>query len=454
MEPKPRADLESVIDSSRINALQITIIVFCALIAALDGFDTQAIAFVAPEIIREWHMAQHAFGFVFASGLAGGLVGAVAMGFASDRYGRKGTLVLAIMLMSLGSLGTVSAHTTNGLIVMRFLTGLGLGGALPSFIALVSEYAPRRARSTLVGLMFCGFPLGAVVGGLVAAWLIPGFGWKSVFIVGGALPLAILPFFVLLVPESARFAAMRGRPEAVSKVLARLDNDAEWNGQIPESGFDGRPRVASLFMQGRAAGTLLLWLAFFLSLLLTYFLINWIPVVVRNSGIDLKSAVVAVAMLDLGAVAGSVVIGRLADRIGQTSVIGLAYLSGSLAIYLIGRIDHSATSLYVVTFAAGALSIGAQMCTVALCAEFYETHLRATGIGWCMGVGRVGAIAGPVIGGGLIGLGYDGQSLFLFAGMTSLMAAMAVFALRWVVRTTPRVSPAVSAGGGCRNLRV
>lgn len=444
MDTGPKVDLESVIDSSRVGRFQIVIVALCALVAMMDGFDTQSIAFVAPEIIHGWHVAPSAFGIVFGAGLFGGLIGAVIFGAAGDRFGRRRTLIPAMILIALGSLITPLAGSVNVLTVIRFATGLGLGGAVPSFIALASEYVPRRIRATLVGLMFCGFPLGAVIGGLSSAWLIPTFGWESVFIAGGVMPLVVLPVFVMLVPESVRFMAIKGYAEQVRVILQRLNSIVEWNGRVSETVHEGRSRTASLFTHGRAPGTLLLWLVFFLSLLMSYFLVNWIPVVAQSSGMDLKSAVVAVAVLNLGAVVGCIALGRLADRFGPTVTIGGAYLVGAIAIAAIGRVGHSTGLLYAATFLTGAFSIGAQMCTVALCAGFYETFLRATGIGWSIGVGRIGAIAGPVLGGILLGAGFAAQSLFIVVGLTSLGAALAVFALGWWV-LRPRTAREASA---------
>lgn len=434
MQPTGNQDLESVIDEGRVSGLQLVIFILCGLVAMVDGFDTQAIAFVAPEIMTTWGAAPSAFGQVFGAGLLGGLLGALVFGAAGDRFGRKPTLSCAVLVFSLASLLTPFAHSIAVLSVLRFITGIGLGGALPSFISLTSEYAPKRLRSTLVGAMFCGFPLGAVVGGGASALLIPAFGWKSVFVAGGMLPLIILPAFILVVPESVRYLALRRDTAAIARILRRLKAESAWNGDVDYGAAMPRSPVSSLFTQGRAPATFLLWIAFFLSLLLTYFLINWIPVVARTNGLDIGKAVLAVAMLNLGAVAGCVLLGRLADRFGPTRTIGSAYLAGAIAIATIGLAGWSPTLLYLTSFIAGAFSIGAQMCTVALCAVFYETGLRATGIGWAMGIGRTGAIVGPVMGGVLLGAGVSPPLLFAIAGATSLGAALAVLMLGRLMR--------------------
>lgn len=431
MEATHDLDLEAVIDEGGVRGLQIAVFVLCGLIAMIDGFDTQAIAFVAPPIIAAWHVEPAAFGRVFGAGLFGGLVGAMALGAAGDRFGRKTTMACAVLVFAVASLCTPLASTIGSLTMLRFATGIGLGGALPAFISLTSEYAPKRMRSTLVGAMFCGFPLGAVVGGVASAVLIPKFGWASVFVAGGALPLCILPVFLAVAPESIRYLALRGDHEAIARILRRLHVRAQWSGNTAAARVAGvrHSPVSSLFRDGRAPVTALLWIAFFLSLLLTYFLINWIPIVARGNGLDIGKAVLAVSMLNLGAVAGCIVLGRLSDRFGPPAVIGCAYLAGAVAISGIGFVSRSPGLLYAMTFVAGALSVGAQMCTVALCTVYYDTFLRATGVGWAMGVGRTGAIAGPVLGGVLLGAGVTAGALFLVAGATSAGAAFAVLAL-------------------------
>jgi AAHS family 4-hydroxybenzoate transporter-like MFS transporter len=445
MDAIVKRDLESIIDGSRLSGFQLTIIALCALVAMMDGFDTQSIAFVAPEIAAAWHVAPASFGPVFGIGLFGGLLGAMSFGVASDRFGRKPLLLLAVLIFAGGSLVTPFVDSVGGLIVCRFVTGIGLGGALPSIISITSEYAPKPVRATIVGLMFCGFPLGAVIGGIASAKLIPAFGWTSVFLVGGAVPLILLPFFMAIVPESVRFLATRQRTAAIARILHRMGRAAEWNGALGAAPATERSPVAGLFREGRALGTILLWITLFLSLLLSYFLVNWIPIVARQTGMAIESAVLAVAMLNLGAIVGCFVIGRLADRRGPAIVIGIAFACGAVAIAMIGQVGQSSALLLAITFVAGFFSIGAQLCTVAFVAASYETFLRATGVGWSMGVGRVGAIVGPVLGGLLLGAGVATPTLFIVTGVASFGSAVAVLALGWFVLRGRRREPAATS---------
>jgi AAHS family 4-hydroxybenzoate transporter-like MFS transporter len=420
---------DSVLDSARLGRFRLGVIVSCALVAMIDGFDTQAIGLVAPDIAADWGVNAATFGLVFGIGLFGGLVGAFLFGLTSDRYGRRPNLLVAVGLFGVVTLLTPLVDSVPELMAVRFVTGLGLGGALPGIIALTSEYTPARMRATVVGLMFCGFPLGAVLGGLVAARLIPVLGWPAVFYVGGGLPLLLLPVLALRLPESARFLAMKGDHAGLGRILRRMGSPVRPE-DIQAEPAATRSGVSSLFTEGRAAGTLLIWLVMFLSLLLAYLLVNWIPIVARQTGVGAASAILGVAALNLGGILGCVTLGRLADRSRRpTLVLAVAYALGGLAIAAIGRSGGSGGTLLLACFVAGLLSIGAQLCTVALIAGFYDTALRATGVGSSVGVGRIGGIVGPVLGGLLVGAGMGAPGLFLLTGLASLGAAATLFAL-------------------------
>ncbi|SMG26718.1 MFS transporter [Paraburkholderia susongensis] len=429
MNVSEKMSLETLIDSRPIGAFQIRVIALCSLIAMMDGFDMQSIAFVAPELAAQWRIAPQIFGVVFSAGLLGGLIGAIAFGRIGDRKGRKVTLLYAMSIVAAGTLATPLATSVSGLIAVLFFSGIGLGGAMPNFIALTTEYSPGPRRATLVAMMFCGFPFGAVVGGMASAYLIPLFGWRSVFLLGGLLALLILPAAARWLPESARFLALRNEREKIAPIVARMNGTALWNGEVGAV-THVRSSVASLLADGRAPGTMLLWTTTFLSMFMLYMLINWIPMMARRSGFGIESAVIAVSMFNLGGIVGSITLGRLADGAGGLPrVIGCAYWIGAGIIASITYVAHSAAALFFVAFAAGFFSMGAQLCTVALSASFYETFLRATGIGCAMAAGRTGAIVGPVFGGMLLASGVGFATLFAMAGATSFSAGAAVLAL-------------------------
>jgi AAHS family 4-hydroxybenzoate transporter-like MFS transporter len=429
MEPCT-VSLESIVDAVGLSPRQALIIVLCSLVVMVDGFNTQSIAFAAPAIVAAWHVPAASFGVVFAAGLLGSLIGALAFGVLADRLGRKPSLVAAVLLFAAVNLIAPFTTSVAALTVVRLVSGFGLGGALPITLSLTSEYAPVRMRTTLVALMFCGFPLGAVLGGVGSAKLIPALGWASVFYAGGLAPIALLPFVIGWIPESIRFLSVRQARGRIEQVLRRMHWLELWNGQLVSADTPVRSPVAGLFAEGRAAATLLLWVTLFLSLLLTYFLVNWIPLIARSAGYDMTTAVLGVAALNLGAIAGCLIIGRLADRYGRlTRLLGAAFVLGAVAIGLIGASGRSSLWLLAAAFLSGVCSLGAQMCTVVYCATFYDTALRSTGVGWAIGIGRIGSIVGPAMGGILIAAGVTAGTLFVLIGAMSVGSGVAVLAL-------------------------
>jgi AAHS family 4-hydroxybenzoate transporter-like MFS transporter len=317
-----------------------------------------------------------------------------------------------------------------------------MGGALPGLIAITSEYSPRAVRANVTALMYCGFPLGSVLAGVISAQMVPHWGWPSVFYVGSIVPLALLPVFAWLVPESVRFLAARGEHARVERILARMHCSARWNGKLALTSPVRQSSVARLFTGGRARGTALLWAALFLSLLLTVFMVSWLPLVARAAGIDIRSAVLAVSALNLGGIVGCYVIGKLRNRYGSSKPIAMAYGLGALGVALIGLVGNSGLELLIAVFLAGMFTVGAQMCTIGLAASFYDTSLRATGVGWSLGSGRVGAVAGPVIGGVLIAAGLSTPALFFVAALASLGCAVAVLSMSSAAK---RVAPEVGS---------
>jgi AAHS family 4-hydroxybenzoate transporter-like MFS transporter len=422
------ADLEGVLDHAKLGSYQRVIIVLCALMVMIDGFATQMIGLVAPAIAVDWGVPAAAFGPVFGVGLFGGLVGALLLGSLGDRFGRKPVVLACVLLFSVVSVATPLVHGVGALVVARLVCGLGLGGALPNLIAITSEYAPKVSRARIAAVMFCGFPLGSVLAGVVSAQLMPDFGWASVFYVSGLFPLALLPFFVGLVPESTRFLVATGHEAKAARILARTNPETRWNGRASAHSAQ-KASVGELFAHGRAAGTLLLWLTLFASLLLTVFMVSWLPLVARAGGIGLKSAVLAVSAFNLGGIAGCFLIGAFNARYGVILPIAVAYAIGAVGVCLVGFTGHSGPLFLAASLVAGLFTVGAQMCTVGFLAAFYDTQSRATGVGWGLGIGRIGAVVGPTIGGVFIGLGMPTPTLFLIAGAMALVAALGIVAV-------------------------
>jgi MFS transporter, AAHS family, 4-hydroxybenzoate transporter len=425
-------DVVEFIDRQPVGGFQIGVLLTCAAVLVLDGFDTTAIGFVAPPLAGEWGLTKVALGPVFSAGLFGLMIGALVFGPLADRIGRKKIIVFSTLAFGIGALVTAFVQDVNTLLAVRFLTGLGLGGAMPNTIAVTSEFSPRRRRATMVMIMFCGFSLGAALGGFLAAALIPQFGWRSVFVVGGLAPLLLVPVLALRLPESVRFLALSGRANERVEQLLRLVNPkatfapaAEF--VVHEPALAGIP-VLHLFAAGRTLVTLLLWVVFFMSLLDLYFLSNWLPTVLNDLGASVSEAAVIGSMLQVGGVVGAFALGSIIDRFSFRA-LALVYFIAVFAVGAIGQLNHSAVLVSLAIFVAGFCIVGGQIAANALAAAFYPTSMRSTGVGWALGIGRVGSIVGPLVGGVLLSLKWSTAEVFLCAAAAALCAALAAFCL-------------------------
>lgn len=432
-EAAPALDLTRLIDSSKLGSLQVVVVALCACVVTLDGFDVQTITYVAPALAKTLGIERSMLGPVFSAGLLGTTLGAVAFGALADRFGRKMVFIACLGLFAACTLATAGASSLQELLWLRFAAGLGLGGVTPIAVALSSEYCPRRSRETLVMLMYCGFSVGAAGGGFLSAYLIPTFGWRSVFIVGGALPMAVTPLLVWLLPESIRYLVVRGRRSAeVRRLMARLDPSLSIGPGtqffVSEESPAGLP-VRNLFTEGRAAKTALLWLMFFSNLVALYFLINWFPTLMANAGLSLQQAVVASALIQVGSLVGTLTLAVVVRRMGAFEMVAAGFFLGGLSIAMLAFAQIDATLTMVGAFVAGFFVIGTQTAANALAALLYPTTIRSTGIGCALAVGRTGSILGPLIGGALLSLHWSSAGLFVVASVPALVAAGSAFQL-------------------------
>jgi len=425
-------DVADFIDRQPVGRFQLKLLLTCAAVLFLDGFDTQAIGYVAPALAREWGLTKGALGPVFSAGLFGLMIGALLLGPLADRIGRKRIIILSTLAFGICALATAFVHDVNALLAIRFLTGLGLGGVMPNAVAMTSEFNPRRRRATMVMIMFCGFSVGAALGGLLAAALIPHFGWRSVFVVGGVAPLLLVPVLALRLPESVRFLALTGRAdEEVAGLLRSISPMAVFAPAtrfvVQEPELPGIP-VVHLFRDGRTPVTLLLWVVFFMSLLNLYFLSNWLPTVLNDLGASVSASAAIGSMLQVGGVVGTFALGSIIDRFSFRA-LALVYFIAVFAVGAIGQFGHSIVLVTIAIFAAGFCIVGGQIAANALAATFYPTSVRASGVGWALGIGRVGSIIGPLVGGVLLSMKWSTGTVFMTAAAAALCAALSAFAL-------------------------
>ncbi|WP_080758982.1 MFS transporter [Pandoraea fibrosis] len=422
-------------------ALQRLTLFLCFLVVAADGFDVASVGYVAPLLKHQWSLSPAQLGPVFGAGLFGLTVGSFLFGPLADRIGRKRVILISMFLFAIGSLACAWSPSVGWLVFLRFLTGAGLGGAMPNAITLSSEYSPAHNRAWLVTLMFCGFTLGLACGGYVAAWLIPHFGWQGVFVFGGLAPLVLLPIVAWQLPESLRF--MVGKPafaRQMQRTLVRLGERGaasfEAEASAPRTSAEvlggaakavERP-VATLFNAHYRTGTLLLWLAFFCTLWVYYQISSWLPTVLTESGIGVAHAAQVGAMLPIGGTLGSLLNARLMDRFNPFVVLAFSYAVAAVSIALIGMSLHSATLVFITVFFAGFGLSGAQTGANVLVAGFYTTGARATGVSWALGIGRVGSIIGSMTGGVLLAAMSSVQVSFLVFALPAVIAGMAMIA--------------------------
>jgi AAHS family 4-hydroxybenzoate transporter-like MFS transporter len=444
-------DVTAVMEAQRFGRFAWTLLGWMFLCMLLDGFDFAAISFVVPQIAREWHVEVGSFGWVLGIGVFGLMVGSIVFGWVGDRIGRKKTIILGCWLFGGFTLVSMWASSVTMLMWLRFLAGVGLYAAVPNAIVLVSEFAPRRLRATWVVLMFTGFTIGAVVAGLVAASMIPRFGWQVMFLLGGALPFALSACLWLALPESVRFLALReARWPELARVLSRMqpgsaiDKNARFviNEEVP-----AKPFTPMLLFSGRLLLiTPLLWLFYIFNSAAVFFMQSWMPVLIQGVGLSASEAALTTSVYSLGGTIGGLVTGRIIDRLGLIAVTALP-LSGAVLSLVVG-LSMPVVLLEVLVFALGFFVVGAQFACTAIAPVFYPTAYRANAEGWALAVAKIGSIAGPVVGGMLLRMHLPMYQLFYVAAVPLLFSTVFAFGLGHTSRGYLRDSATMAGQSG------
>ncbi|WP_447501799.1 MFS transporter [Acinetobacter pittii] len=425
-------DVQKFIDQLRFGKVQKLILLLCFCVVAIDGFDTASIGFIAPALKQDWGVLPTELATLFASGLIGLMLGALVFGPLADRFGRKTMLVLCIFLFGCSSLASAYSSEINFLIFLRFLTGIGLGGAMPTAITLMSEYCPSSRRSVLVMTMFCGFTIGSAVGGIISARLIPLVGWQGILFIGGILPLILLPIFYFIVPESLRFKVLKRHAETdIQAIIKRLAPHLQTRVILKSRKEENATSsVRELLSRKYWCSTLLIWTTYFMSLMIIYLISSWMPTLLTNIGATLEKASLATAVFQIGGTLGSITLGYLMDKIGADRMLSSAYLLGALFVFFSGFSTSSLFWLILSIFIVGVCISGGQTGLNAYTAGFYPTHCRATGVSWANAIGRCGSVLGSFIGGWLISFNLDISAILSLLAMPALLAALSLWLLR------------------------
>jgi len=441
MQPVQRVDVTALVDNGRVTGFHVLLFALCAMSLIMDGFDAQAMGFVGPEVRAAFALTDAQWVNVLSFGNLGLMLGALFFTILGDRLGRRPVLIFGTLFYSVMSILTAHAGSANELVALRFIGGIGLGAVVPNATALIGEYSPKRLRVTLMMAITVGFTVGAAFGGVVATWLVPQYGWESVFYFGGFVPLVVGLLMLAWLPESLQFLVVRRKIGKLTAWMQRAHRDiaitSETEFVTAEEGRQGVP-VRYLLSEGRAPVTLLYWLVNFMNLLNLYFVAGLLPSILTDNGLDASTSRIVATLFQVGGVVGTFGFAWLIARKGFTPILMAGFALASLLIALIGNASIMTTVpiLMLVVFVAGWCIVGGQPGLNALAATYYPTDMRSTGIGWGLGWGRTGAFVGPQLW-GLVS-NWQPQSVFLVFAVPAAISAVAMLIMHGLLRAAGR----------------
>nr|WP_174506632.1 MFS transporter [Acinetobacter sp. Marseille-Q1620] len=424
-------NVNAVVNNAKFRPFHLTVVLWCLFVVLFDGYDLAINGVALPLLMKEWGMSAVQAGMLASTALAGMMFGAMLFGMLADKIGRKKVILICVTLFSgFTFLGGFATNPTE-FGALRFIAGLGIGGVLPNLVALTSEYAPQKLRSTLVTAMFSGYAMGGIMAALLGAWLTPGFGWKIMFFIAG-IPLLFIPILWKFLPESLTFlvkAQQVGKAQTIIQHLVPEEKVTSNTQLVLDEVRVPDASVAALFQQGRGMGTVLFWVCFFMCLLMVYALGSWLPKLMMAAGYSMGSSLMFLMSLNIGAVIGTAGGGILADRFHLKPVIISTLIIGALALVGLG-FNSPQPVIYLLVALAGAASIGCSILLYSYVAQYYPLAVRSTGLGWASGIGRVGAIVGPIVIGFLLGMDLPHKMNFIAVAIPAIIAAIAVVLIR------------------------
>ena len=425
-------NVNNVVDNAKFTKSHLSIMLWCLILILFDGYDLAINGVALPLLMKDWGLTAVQAGMLASTALAGMMFGAMMFGTLADRIGRKKVIMICVFLFSTFTFAGGFATNPTEFGVLRFIAGLGIGGVLPNLVALTSEYAPKRLRSTLVTTMFSGYAMGGIMAALFGSWFTADHGWQIMFFIAG-IPLLLLPLAWKFLPESLTFLVKVERTAEARHMIQKIAPEQNLSStvklELTEVVVPGGTSVKALYKQGRGLSTALFWLCFFMCLLTLYALGSWLPKLMMAAGYSLGSSLTFLLAMNIGAVIGTVGGGILADKFHLKPVIITLCLAGAVALSLLG-FNSPQPVIYLLVAVAGASAIGSQILLYSYVAQYYPLSVRSTGIGWASAVGRTGAIVGPILIGYLLSQELPHQINFMAVGIPVVIAAIAVFFIR------------------------
>ena len=421
-----KINITDVVNEGKFNRFHIGLLICCCIIITFDMFDLVVYSSVIPVLMKEWSISPVQAGAIGSYGFFGMMLGAIFFGVLADKFGRKSVLILSVVLFSIFTFLCAFAPGPILFSIFRFIAGVGIGGVLPNVIALMTDYAPKHMHNMMVSIVMCAFSVGGILAAFIGIYFIPHFGWKSVYWVA-ALALLLIPFMGKYFHDSPAMLLIRGRIDELRFVLSKVNDKVSLT---PDTEFvtstekDPGSPVAALFKNKRALGTLMIWIAFFMCLLMINGVTTWLPNLMFRAGYALGSSLSFMIVFNIGAIVGTLILGSLADKFGVKKVLVPMFIMAAVTMSLLG-FKNNMFILYLLVFITGACTMGAQNISYSFVSQYYPPLMRSTAIGFASGIGRIGGIIGPTFGGILVSLNLSTQMNFLSFAIPGILAAIA-----------------------------